>query len=288
MLFILIMDVLNSLIIQATQDGLLQPLALQHTQHRISFYADDMVLFLRPLENDLSLIKQILDVFGHASGLQTNISKSSVTPIQCREEELAIISESLPCETKDFPCTYLGLLLSIRKPTKAELLPLIDKVADNLPGWKALLMNRAGRLGTVRVVLTAIPIYLMIALDLPKWVIKAIDKRRCGFLWKGQERANGGNCLVSWGRVCQPLQNGGLGIHNLEALGTALRIRWLWLQKTDASRPWAGLPIQVPNNAHALFNITVESIVGNGQITKFWTDRWLQGKTFAELAPNLV
>ena len=70
------------------------------------------------------------------------------------------------------------MLLSIRKLTKTDLQPIVDKIADMLPGWKAALMSTAGRAVLVKAVLTAVPVYLLIALDVPKWLLRAIDKMR--------------------------------------------------------------------------------------------------------------
>ena len=73
MLFILVMDVLGHMITKATNEGLLLPLSTRALQHRISIYADDVALFLHPEAGDISTIMDILNLFGEASGLKTNL-----------------------------------------------------------------------------------------------------------------------------------------------------------------------------------------------------------------------
>jgi hypothetical protein len=125
-------------------------------------------------------------------------------------------------------------------------------MADFLPRWKVVLINRARRKIHVQFVLTSTIIYLTMALDLPTWAHKAIGKIRRSYFWRGHREVKGGHCLVAWDRVCWPIGMGGLGISNLKMLGWALRARWLWLEKTEPHRPWAGLEVQFPDQVHAL------------------------------------
>jgi hypothetical protein len=111
---------------------------------RVPLYADDVVMLLQPLKEELILIKQILRISGAASGLVTNITKSSVTPIRCQEQDLEGVQNVLPCSVESFPCKYLGLPLSVMKISKNNFLRLIDKIADYLPGWNAALLHLAG------------------------------------------------------------------------------------------------------------------------------------------------
>ena len=45
--------------------------------------------------------------------------------------------------------------MSIRKLTKAQVQPIIDRIADQLPGWKAEIMTRAGQAIMVKAVPTS-------------------------------------------------------------------------------------------------------------------------------------
>ena len=102
-------------------------------QHRISIYADDVVLFLRPEAGDINLTMGILDLFGEATGLKTNLQKSNVLPIRCGETDLATVQNLLPCELASFPCKYLGLPLSLKKLTKDQVQPIIERLLPVYP-----------------------------------------------------------------------------------------------------------------------------------------------------------
>jgi hypothetical protein len=149
----------------------------------VSLYADDVVLFLRPVQNNINLTMRILQLFGQAAGLKTNIQKSSVVPIQCESSDLGVIQEQLPCRMEQFPIKYLGLPLSTTRLTRAQLQPIIDKLSDLLPGWRTDLMTRAGRVVHVQFIITATIIYQAMALDLPAWFLKAVDKIRRSYFF---------------------------------------------------------------------------------------------------------
>jgi hypothetical protein len=241
MLFILAMDALGFLFAKAEIDGLLQPLSTRTLQHRVSFYADDVLLFLRPVEDDISITMYILDIFGEASGLRNNVrnnvQKSSAFPIRCDEEQKNMVQQLLPCQLLEFPCRYLGLPLSLNKLTKDQIQLFIDRIGDQLPGWKADLLTKPGRKVLVQYVFTSMIIYLAMAVDIPAWGWKAVNKFRRSFFWQGREDAKGGHCQVAWATICRPMKLGGLGISSLKELGWALRMRWLWLEKIDPDRP---------------------------------------------------
>ena len=86
-----------------------------------------------------------------------------------------------------------------------------------------------------------------------------------------------------------PLKQGKtLWKHSSTTMCWALQTKWLWLQKTDQSRPWHGLTIPIQQPVKDLFAASLISYVGNGSNTLFWTDKWLNGCSIRDLAPEVA
>jgi hypothetical protein len=81
MLFLLAMKPLHRLFKKAQQTGLLQHLSNGCEAFRVSLYADDAVVFIKPTPTDLQVTNCILSFFLQASGLKTNMKRPSSIPL---------------------------------------------------------------------------------------------------------------------------------------------------------------------------------------------------------------
>ena len=80
MLFTLVIDALNSLMLHAMLTGLLRRLSPNLATPSVSLYADDVAIFCHPSMDQLLAVRAILQVFGHATGLHTNFASALQPP----------------------------------------------------------------------------------------------------------------------------------------------------------------------------------------------------------------
>jgi hypothetical protein len=101
------MDVVAKLVTTADECGALQQIGRHRMAHRISLYADDVMLFIRPVAAEMETVQVILQAFGEATGLQVNFPKSSITLIQCND-----FQHRSPCTIVWLPSREIPLQIS--------------------------------------------------------------------------------------------------------------------------------------------------------------------------------
>ncbi|GJW05823.1 RNA-directed DNA polymerase, eukaryota [Tanacetum coccineum] len=104
-------------------------------------------------------------------------------------------------------------------------------------------------------------------------------------LLNGHEMGSNKGTWVKWNYVLTDKKHGGLGVSSLYALNRGLMIKWGWIFFTQKESLWAkvitaihGDYDKVESRGHAL---------GNGDTSRFWTDRWYAGGIIKDLCPCL-
>jgi hypothetical protein len=164
----------------------------------ISLNLDGVILLCHPATGDVEALKEILKLLRQASGLHVNLSKSSITLIDCNDEEFAQDIGHLGFPIVEMSFSFKEISLTIHRPTASQLQPLIDKMANQLPSKKPQLMQKPGSISLVKSVHNTIPIHQLKVLAPSKKTIKLMDKPECAFIWEGRAAANNGSCHVNW------------------------------------------------------------------------------------------
>lgn len=117
--FVIAMDVMSMIIDKVVTEGVVSLFTGISSMQHLSFYADDIALFVRPMEGDLSFVRCALQAFGNVSGLRVNYCKSSAILISESDLDQQRVATMLQCNIGAFPCKYLGLQLAINQLSRS-------------------------------------------------------------------------------------------------------------------------------------------------------------------------
>jgi hypothetical protein len=269
-------------------------------------YADDTIIVMQGDEQQLLILKDILQKIAISSGLKVNYHKSCLVPINVDAQKTELLAASFGCIVGSFPFTYLGLPLGLTKPLVRDFAPLICRVERRLAASSQFL-SYAGRLQLINSVLSSLPTYYMCSLKLPVTVIDVIDKYRKNCLWRGKEFNQKKYNLAAWDLVRRPKSKGGLGVVNLSVQNNALLLKQLDKFYRKADVQWVRLIWQkyyqnaVPHLArekgsfwwkdilrlHVLYRGVAICLPSRGDTVAFWDDI-INGAVQSVTFPNLV
>jgi len=96
-LFIIVADLLQRLVLQAADSGVLEHPLVPHAPPPILQYADDTLLIVKADVDQLCLVKQILDSFSEMTGLKINFEKSTMVPMSVAPDEQSLLASVFGC-----------------------------------------------------------------------------------------------------------------------------------------------------------------------------------------------
>nr|GEV79728.1 putative reverse transcriptase domain, reverse transcriptase zinc-binding domain protein [Tanacetum cinerariifolium] len=231
-------------------------------------FADDLFLFAHGDVNSAKVIKDALDDFKDASGLNPSMPKSKAYFCNVINYTKLAILNILPFEEDRLPVKYLGVPLVSSQLISRDCKELINKVQNRVNDWKNKSLSITRRLQLIQSVLSSMHVYWAFVFMLPS----------------------------PWDVVCLPKQEGGLGIRRLDHFNKALMVshvwkllslkeslwvKWIHIYKLKNRSFW-----DIPNRGkiswswrkllllRPLIREFIWSCIGDGRTTFMWFDKW--------------
>jgi hypothetical protein len=186
-LFIIMAEGLSRTIHAALENNLLTGLPLHGISPPISHsqFVDDTLLMGSPTAREANSLKEILQTFSDASGLECNKDKSQIFFFNTPPPIQHHISEILGFNRSSLPSKYLGIPLIDNALRNSSWENLLSSFSKRLSSWTFRALNLPSRLILLKAVLQALPIYAFSVLAAPRFVLNTIKSLQRNFLWQG-------------------------------------------------------------------------------------------------------
>ena len=174
------------------QNSKIKGIHTNNSQHKVSLYADDLLLYLQTPPTSLKETFNIIKDFSKISHYTVNWKKSIIIPLSGDSWDSAAHDPTLNLTTGNIK--YLGITVS---PRLSELFnlnytPLLKKMEDDYKRWNKLPLTLIGRIAAVKMKTLPQIIYLFSMIPTTptaKW-FKTLDSLTTHFYWKDKKNKN--------------------------------------------------------------------------------------------------
>ena len=237
LLFILIIEGLSLLIVDAREHGLIKgikissSLALTHI-----LFVDDVILLGMGTLTEWMAFEVILSTFCKASGMCISLDKSCFLFNNMDVDMCMGISRIFPYKMEPISASfkYLGYHLKPLGYKTMDWYWVIQKFENRILHWSHKLLSLDGHLVLVQAVLTSIPLYWFGLSPIPISVINKLRSITFDFLFGSSDNKHRYH-LSNWQLLSWPKKNGGWGIKHLQLVQHYFKTK-IFLDGT--SRSW--------------------------------------------------
>lgn len=191
-------------------------------------FAADILLFVEDDDTSIKNLQIAIHMFEQAAGLNINLNKSSISPINVTKERIYYIAQRWGMSTIFLPTQYLGMSLRGKPRTLSFWNNRIVKVYKKL-SWKYAHISKEGRLTLINSTLSSLLTYQLSIFKSPNSVCNMNEKYWRHFLWKGNydnlcinEKHKKMLILIKWTIVINSRDKGGLRITSISDTNFAL------------------------------------------------------------------
>lgn len=153
-------------------------------RYRISFFADDSVLFCNASVEESKGVVEVLKTYAAGSGQEINMSKSSIF---FGSKTTKKIERTLNIQSKDGFGRYLGLQKDFGHSKKAVFKEVREKIESRMMGWAEQFLSPTGKEILIKVMAMAMLNHAMSCFNLPIGVCHDIEKAIRNYWWMGND-----------------------------------------------------------------------------------------------------
>ena len=202
--------------------------------HKVSLYADDMLLYMSDPLVSLPKTLDLLKDFGKISGYKINIQKSEIMPVNDAAKLLALDIFSFKVTTSKFKHLGIWVTHDFKDLFKENFPPLILRLKQDIERWNILPLSLGGRINTIK--MNVMPRFLYLFQCIPVFLSKSffcsIDKLISEFIW------NKKSPRIRKSMLQRHRQDGGLSLPNF--------LYYYWAANIKVMLCWKELSAQEP------------------------------------------